>query len=273
MVVSRARSQRPKCSFKLGPGGVQRDRADDPRVAAIGETAAGQAFLVVEVGVPVADIKCQRLPVIGNAGRPGELLEGFRVLEELVADAGVDREIVRQRHLEAAGYEGRGVAALVEVRCEEDASTQREPVLEIVVRLGEQLAIVRAHILWRIEVVDIAEVERKGPELGPDADSRVDLGAFEAFAEIDVGGPDVEIDRSDAGLDIALDGGIVAGIGNAAGDVVGRKRNPEPDVKRESRRRPLRCGFSFRRCRRDGFDGLLDGKCRRRHNSCGREDP
>ena len=155
-----------KMLLQARPGGIQRHGGHDPRVAAIGEAAPHHAFVVVEVGIPVANVEGQRLPAVGNTGRPGELLEGFGIFEELVADAGIDREIMRQRHLDAACDERRGLSALVVVRSKEDPRTEGEPVVEVVVGLGEQLAIVGADVLGGVEVVDVAEVDDSGPNSG-----------------------------------------------------------------------------------------------------------
>ena len=168
-------------------------------------------------------------------------------------------EIVRQRHLDAACDEGRGVAALIVVRGEEDACAQREPVVEVVVGLGKQLAVVWADVLGRIEIMDVAEIERERAELRPHPNCRIDLGAFEVLAEIDIGGPDVQIERSDARLDVALNGRMIAGVGNAARHIVGGEGDAEGNIKRKAGLplSDLRLGFGGRRL--DRFEGLLDG--------------
>jgi hypothetical protein len=63
------------------------------------------------------------------------------------------------------------VAALVGGR----KPLRRHLVLEIVVGLGEDLAIVPTNGVRRVEIVNIAEIKTQRPELRPDAKLGVDL--------------------------------------------------------------------------------------------------
>ena len=80
--------------------------------------------------------------------------------------------------------------------------------------------------------MDVAEIERRWAKLRPQPDGRVDLRTLEAFSVVYVGGPDVDIRHTEARFDVALNGGLAIGIGDATRDVVARERGAEREIER-----------------------------------------